>query len=434
MIPVNYRAFKFIDRINKNPFISDLNKTNKLTQIKNKSLPFEYLNICFTSSCVNQILIKPITKSDLLLNNEKTSFSFSKAHLDWLSRGSTLVDLTLLSPYEGEICVNKISKGYNDIYNEILILNSNHQEIFKIFNNRNQKNILNLKQGSYFINTSKQFKDNFPLGSILNSDTILFPGKLLKNSGKIIGNSNNTIRFRKGKPILSPTQGVFYVWDGDFINVNSPIMTLLYNKLQTGDIVQGIPKIEHFFEARKNSRVTNAIIQFHMSLKLQYLFNIFKRKLSSDRAVLRSLCKIQKVIIDGILRVYCSQGITISRKHFEIIIKQMTSKVRIIDGGETGLLEGELISFNRIGKIHKNSSYTKIIYEPIILGITQTSLQTESFISSASFQETTKVLTQSAIQGKIDFLNGLKENVILGKLIPGGTGIVTNIITNIYYK
>jgi DNA-directed RNA polymerase subunit beta' len=207
-------------------------------------------------------------------------------------------------------------------------------------------------------------------------------------------------------------------------------MTLSYKKLKTGDIVQGIPKIEHFFEARKTIKGNVNLLQTNLYLKLLILFSKFKRKLSLKRAVKRSLAKIQKIIIDGVCRVYCLQGIIISRKHFEIIVKQMTSKVKVIDGGKTGLLEGEFISLYKIEKINKNLLNKRVIYEPYLLGITKTSLQTESFISSASFQETTKVLTYAALEKRIDFLTGLKENVIIGKLIPSGTGLITTILIN----
>ncbi len=431
--PIQYKPIKLIKRITRNNFINLTNDISLNSKLKFKVNQFKSFQIYFRFSYVNQIINKPLDKSDILFN-KKPHFHLSERHLNWLSRGSSIINLVFLSPYEGEVILNKISKSYSNLYNELLILNSIDKENLIIFNNRNQKKIITIQRKHYFINTSKQFHNLFLIGSILNSHTSIFPGKMIKTPGKIVGNSNCTLKLRKAKPILSPIQGVFYVWNGDFISIDSPIMTLLYHKLQTGDIVQGIPKIEHFFEARKNSRITNNIVQISISLKLISLFKKFKRKLSVDRAVIRSLCKIQKIIIDGILRVYCSQGITISRKHFEIIIKQMTSKVKIVDGGETGLLEGESITFNKIQKINKKSSYKKVTYEPMILGITQTSLQTESFISSASFQETTKVLTQSAVQGKIDFLNGLKENVILGKLIPGGTGIIINILSKLSYK
>ena len=209
-------------------------------------------------------------------------------------------------------------------------------------------------------------------------------------------------------------------------------MTLLYSKLKTGDIVQGIPKIEHFFEARKNLKGVSNGLQTNLYLKLLVIFTRFKKQLSIQRAIKRSIAKIQKIVIDGILRVYCSQGISISRKHFEVIVRQMTSKAKILDGCETGLLQEELVSLYKIEKINTKIYFKRIIYEPIILGITKTSLKTDSFISSASFQETTRVLSQSALEKKIDFLNGLKENVILGRLIPGGTGIISSILTDFY--
>ena len=143
--------------------------------------------------------------------------------------------------------------------------------------------------------------------------------------------------------------------------------------------------------------------------------------------------------MEGIQGVYQSQGVTIADKHLEIIVRQMTSKVKITEGGQTGLLRGELIDLEWIELVNKGietqignlvtSNQIKNVdfiqkaeYEPVILGITKASLETESFISAASFQETTRILSRAAIERKTDFLRGLKENVILGHLIPAGTG------------
>ena len=98
------------------------------------------------------------------------------------------------------------------------------------------------------------------------------------------------------------------------------------------------------------------------------------------------------------------------------------SKVKIIEGGKSGLLRGELIALNWIESVNKSINSQKAEYEPVILGITKAALETESFISAASFQETTRILARAAIERKTDFLRGLKENVILGHLIPAGTG------------
>jgi DNA-directed RNA polymerase subunit beta' len=123
--------------------------------------------------------------------------------------------------------------------------------------------------------------------------------------------------------------------------------------------------------------------------------------------------------------VYRLQGVTINDKHIEVIVRQMLQKVEIEDPGETDLLKGEQI--DRIEFDEKNLATEKAgkrvaTAKPVLLGITKASLQTRSFISAASFQETTRVLTEAAVNGKADMLEGLKENVIVGRLIPAGTG------------
>jgi DNA-directed RNA polymerase subunit beta' len=126
--------------------------------------------------------------------------------------------------------------------------------------------------------------------------------------------------------------------------------------------------------------------------------------------------------------VYQSQGIDIADKHIEVIVRQMTNKVRIDDGGDTTMLPGELVELRQVEQVNEAMSITggaKAQYTPVLLGITKASLNTDSFISAASFQETTRVLTQAAIEGKSDWLRGLKENVIIGRLIPAGTGYNT---------
>ncbi len=130
----------------------------------------------------------------------------------------------------------------------------------------------------------------------------------------------------------------------------------------------------------------------------------------------------------------------ISDKHIEVIVRQMTSKVRVEDGGDTTLLPGELVELQQIENINEAMLLTKGLpatYSPVLLGITKSSLNTDSFISAASFQETTRVLTEAAIEGKADWLRGLKENVIIGRLIPAGTGFnsyTENVKTNHFDK
>ena len=138
--------------------------------------------------------------------------------------------------------------------------------------------------------------------------------------------------------------------------------------------------------------------------------------------------------VNQVQEVYRLQGVVINDKHIETILRQMLRKIEIKKSGESSFLPGEVIDQKEFD--HTNNELLKdkkkvMIGERILMGITKASLQTESFISAASFQETTRVLTDAAIKGKVDKLNGLKENVIVGRLVPAGTGLVKNKWDNI---
>ena len=135
---------------------------------------------------------------------------------------------------------------------------------------------------------------------------------------------------------------------------------------------------------------------------------------------------MQDYLLREVLSVYRQQGVNISDKHIEVIVKQMLRKVRIEDSGDTTLLPGSLVDIYRFEEANRaaiEADGRPAIAKRVLLGITKASLATESFLSAASFQETTRVLTDAAIKGKVDPLLGLKENVIIGKLIPAGTGM-----------
>ncbi len=142
--------------------------------------------------------------------------------------------------------------------------------------------------------------------------------------------------------------------------------------------------------------------------------------------------EVQNYLIQEVQRVYRMQGVDINDKHIEIIVRQMLRKVRVEDPGDTDLLVSSLADKNEVFFANEEirrriqageSELREATYTPILLGITKASLATDSFLSAASFQETTRVLTDAAIKGKVDTLLGLKENVILGKLVPAGTGM-----------
>jgi DNA-directed RNA polymerase subunit beta' len=232
----------------------------------------------------------------------------------------------------------------------------------------------------------------------------------------------------------------------------------------TGDITQGLPRIEELFESRKpkgvatlcevigtitinekdNLKVINVANDAGEQIKEYVLpFNAELRVKSGDQVVPGTILNSGSVFPQDILRiegpkgvqdyilrevqsVYRSQGVDINDKHVEIIVRQMLRKVRIEQCGGTELLPGELVDLYRFDEANESaleSNNMPATAKRTLLGITKASLATESFLSAASFQETARVLTEAAIKNKIDPLIGLKENVIIGKLIPAGTGI-----------
>jgi DNA-directed RNA polymerase subunit beta' len=131
-----------------------------------------------------------------------------------------------------------------------------------------------------------------------------------------------------------------------------------------------------------------------------------------------------RYILNETSSIYSNQGAHINEKYIEVVIRQMFSRVRVTDGGDTKLLPGAIVERGEVIEANKEltKKQTPATYEQLLLGITKVALTTQSFLSAASFQETTKVLTNAATQGRIDNLNGLKENVIIGRLVPAGTG------------
>ncbi len=245
---------------------------------------------------------------------------------------------------------------------------------------------------------------------------------------------------------------------------HSPSATFHSGGVAGDDITQGLPRVEELFEARKPKH--NAIIAENEGVVAiddtgkgmrtvtitpeggvprEYSVPFGARMAARDGMVMKPGDKItegsvnphdilrvcglqatQRYLVYEVQKVYKSQGVEINDKHIEVMVRQMLHKVKIEEAGTTDFLPGEYIEINAF-----EAANTKAIEEdgepavakPILLGITKASLATDSFLSAASFQETTRVLTDAAIKGKIDPLVGLKENVIIGKLIPAGTGM-----------
>ena len=249
------------------------------------------------------------------------------------------------------------------------------------------------------------------LGSLMRGGQEFNAHQFSFHAGQLIAKTGHIFLYRKATTHLLNNQSILYVQQGEIISKNQRLYSVFYSQSKTGDIVQGIPKIEEIFEARKKSKY---------SLHKLPIFS--KDFLFFEKKIIKYLQSLQKSVLNSIQRIYCGQGIHISDKHIEIIVRQMTANVIILEPGQTGLLCGEIVALHWVRRTNSLFTSNQVIYEPIFLGMTKTCLETSSFLSAASFQETTRILSRAALQNQIDFIRGLKQNVILGNLIPIGTG------------
>ena len=317
------------------------------------------------------------------------------------------------------------------------------------------------------------------VGDLLVAGSELAPGVALQESGQVVSVGEAEVMLRHARPYRVSPGAVLHIDDGDLVQRGDNLVILVFERTKTGDIIQGLPRIEELLEARKPKEAcvlaarpgtaqvvygdddsvkvkvieTDGVIAEYIigpgqnvivsdgqevlaaepltdgpANPHEILEVFFKYRRESDGvhdAALVSLQMVQTFLVNEVQSVYQSQGVDISDKHIEVVVRQMTSKARVDDGGDTTMLPGELVELYQVEQVNEAMAITggaPAEYTPVLLGITKASLNTDSFISAASFQETTRVLTEAAIEGKSDWLRGLKENVIIGRLIPAGTG------------
>ncbi|MGB2924334.1 MAG: DNA-directed RNA polymerase subunit beta' [Limnothrix sp.] len=317
---------------------------------------------------------------------------------------------------------------------------------------------------------------------LIVAGTEIADGIEIEDSAQVLKVSDKEIVFRHARPYRVSGGAILHIDEGDLVQRGDNLVLLVFERAKTGDIIQGLPRIEELLEARKPKEgailarrpgvcqveywedetvdvkvieddgvITEYPVNINQSVMvldgqrvgpaepltdglnnpheiLEIFFEYYAESKGIYGAALIGLRESQRFLVEQVQAVYQSQGIDISDKHIEVIVRQMTAKVRIDDGGDTTMLPGELIELRQVEQVNEAMSITGAAparYTPVLLGITKASLNTDSFISAASFQETTRVLTEAAIEGKSDWLRGLKENVIIGRLIPAGTGFAT---------
>jgi len=322
-------------------------------------------------------------------------------------------------------------------------------------------------------------KAQVKVGSLVVAGTKLTSEVVAQQSGQVVEVTPEAITLRLARPYRVSAGAILQIDQGDLVQRGDNLVLLVFERSKTGDIIQGLPRIEELLEGRKPKEASvlarrpgeaqvvyeqdetvdikvieadgtisdyplapgqNSLVSDGQKVTtaepltdglsnpheiLEVFFNLTRETEGIYESALVGLQKAQEFLVNEVQSVYQSQGVEISDKHIEVIVRQMTNKVRVEDGGDTTMLPGELVELRQIEQVNEAMAITggaPAQYTPVLLGITKASLNTDSFISAASFQETTRVLTEAAIEGKSDWLRGLKENVIIGRLIPAGTG------------
>ncbi len=371
-------------------------------------------------------------------------------------------DSYVLSAQKG--CVYYDSNHITEIkQGDSSILTANHTGQVIVYDQNQTKDIFLSKVNADKYNPFDKIGSDLINDPTFNSSAIVLKVKLNPNSTKKSNEYIISIAAATSYPYTVGSQ--LYVKNNDMVSVNDCIMytRLASNSDKTQDIVQGLPKVEELFEGRKpkdsatlseyagfvdiidNDYYWSVLITYNESSTKEYkLPKTTTLKVYSgqeiqkgdalnegqinphDLAKTKGIDITRQYLSDEIQKVYSSQGVQINKRHVELIVRQMTLKVTISDMGDSTLLLNEMIDSRTLNKINKElveQEKNPAISEPVLLGITRASLSTDSFVSASSFQQTASVLTKAAIEGQSDSMSGLKENVIIGKLIPAGTGL-----------
>jgi DNA-directed RNA polymerase subunit beta' len=302
------------------------------------------------------------------------------------------------------------------------------------------------------------------LGDKVSAGDEIASGVVSSAAGVVIETKRSEIVVAPGESYLIVAGSRLLTTEGAEVGayeVLAKVESIRRDPSKTRDIIQGLPKVESLFEARRPKdpallsetegvvaiseregarliTVSSAkgekkefLVPYEVRLRVAHGDRVHKGDVLTEGTInphdilrIVGVRAVQQFLVSEIQKIYRSQGVAINDKHIEVIVRQMTRRVRIVKPGDTILLPGELIDMVPLTEMQEKTKGDPPQGEEVLLGITKASLTTESFISASSFQETARVLTEAAVKGKRDVMYGLKENVIIGRLIPAGTGFI----------
>nr|YP_010627678.1 RNA polymerase beta'' subunit [Begonia amoeboides]WBN94634.1 RNA polymerase beta'' subunit [Begonia amoeboides] len=274
---------------------------------------------------------------------------------------------------------------------------------------------------NYYDNYCDETFTRISLGQFICENICIAENGSHLKSGQILIVQVDSVVIRLAKPYLATSGATVHLHYGEIIYEGDTLVTFIYEKSRSGDITQGLPKVEQVLEVRSIDSISMSLekrVEGWNERITRILGIPWGFLIGAELTIVQSRISL----VNKIQKVYRSQGVEIHNRHIEIIVRQITSKVLVSEDGMSNVfLPGELIGVLRAERTGR-ALEEPIYYRAILLGITKASLNTQSFISEASFQETARVLAKAALRGRIDWLKGLKENVVLGGMIPVGTG------------
>nr|QKV48011.1 RNA polymerase beta'' subunit [Tipularia josephi] len=351
--------------------------------------------------------------------------------------------LGTIVPKIGNFCSSYYLITYNQVFLKKDFLLENFQQTFQVLqvlpfkycfldeNSRiyNPDPCSNIVWNSFHLNWYFLHHDSceeawtiISLGQFLCENVCLLKyGLHIKKSGQIFIVHVDSLVIRSAKPYLVTPGATVHGHYGETFYEGDTLITFIYEKSRSGDITQGLPRVEQILEVRSIDSIS-----MNLERRVEGWDERIRRILGIPWGFLigaeLTIAQSRISLVNKIQKVYRSQGVQIHNRHIEIIVRQVTSRVLVSEDGMSNVfLPGEFIGLlraERAGRVLDEA----ICYRSILLGITKSSLNTQSFISEASFQETARVLAKAALRGRIDWLKGLKENVVLGGIIPVGTG------------
>nr|YP_009863213.1 RNA polymerase beta'' subunit [Bougainvillea peruviana]QKD77267.1 RNA polymerase beta'' subunit [Bougainvillea peruviana]QTK22005.1 RNA polymerase beta'' subunit [Bougainvillea spectabilis x Bougainvillea glabra] len=431
-----------LDHTNMNPFYSIYSKTKLQSFNQNQGTVRTLLGI--NKECQSFIILS----SSNCFRMGPFTFNSVKYHKESIKKDRLIPIRNSLGPLGTALQIANVFSFYHLIthnltHNQILVTNylqlDNLKQTFqvlkfqyylmdengRIYNPDAFSNIIlnPFKLNWYFLNYNffEETSTKIRLGQFLCENLCIAKNGPHLKSGQVLIVQFDSVVIRSAKPYLATPGATVHGHYGEIIYEGDTLVTFIYEKSRSGDITQGLPKVEQVLEVRSIDSIS-----MNLEKRVDGWNELLTRILGIPWGFLigaeLTIAQSRISLVNKIQKVYRSQGVQIHNRHIEIIVRQITSKVLISEDGMSNVfLPGELVGLFRAERTGR-ALEEAICYRAILLGITRASLNTQSFISEASFQETARVLAKAALRGRIDWLKGLKENVVLGGMIPVGTG------------